>query len=321
MVSDLDSTMGFNNSITTKDYDPKPISTGSPVIFGKGTIKINLTKEFGNELLKTTAEEFGNSDLFIKRIKGLFLTSDAPSQFKEGGRLNYIPLSKSFIYLDYVLNDPTRGFVDHDTTEAFAFGYIFSLNNFNCGSKHLVNDKPTDKLYMEGFGGVKPHIEAKELKAILDEWVERKGYNNQRVLISRASLEMPYEMPSNYERFDAEHPGFIYPSQNDPTAKDTLRFFHPLDEVYNISSPGAINRSLQSYIIDITQFTQSLIMKNKDSVGVKDDLWISPIYLYQDSNNKNYYSFDINNYSRLVLNGPTAKRKPTLKISYTILNH
>ncbi len=325
LKSDLDSTRGFNNSIKASDFEPIPVSVGSPTLYGKSTIKVNLSKEFGNELLSTTASEFADMGLFLERIKGLYVTIDPPENMQDGGRLNYMSLSSSIIYLDYYLTDPERDFVLKDTTETFLFGYIFCLNQYNVGSKHLENSHPKDTLYLDGLAGVKPHISAVELKNLLNKWIDTTSYDHNAVIVSRAYLELPYTMPDDFKLFNKERPGSIYPCTADFSAKDTMRFYTPVTDAYAVSSPGAINTSLQKYVCDITSYIQDLVSMEDREVSESWDLWITPLYLYSDSSNNSYYYFDTNNYNRVILNGPdpsvAGRPKPTLVLTYSLINY
>ena len=118
LLTPLDSSnMGFNNSISEKDYSSEPITVSDPVIYGEGEIRIELNDEFAQELLDTTPEEFEDVSLFMERIPGLYIQIE-PSMGSEGGRMNFLSLGNSTINLNYTLNDPERGITDLDTTES-----------------------------------------------------------------------------------------------------------------------------------------------------------------------------------------------------------
>jgi hypothetical protein len=318
---DMDSTMLFNTSLTSKDYDPVPISKGSPVFFGDDSLKIYLDENFGKELLSTTAAEFDSVSLFVKRIKGLYITTDTPEIMAEGGRLNYLSLGNSYIYLNYYLTDPQRGFNKHDTTETFMVGYGYALNSIRTSSDALASDSPTDKLYIESMSGVKPMISGVKLREAIDSWIAEKGYSRNSILISRASLSFPYEVDvEDYDIVTNQYPQSIFPCFR-YAATDSIRSFRLLDEVYTNSAIGAISRSLKKYTCDITSYTQALIRMDVKDISNQYDLYLSPIYSYTNSSNNTYYSFDAESYRKAILNGPSAQRKPSLTITYAILNN
>ena len=315
------SNMGFCNSITPEDYSPVPISVSDPVIYGEGEIRIELKNEFAQELLDTTPEEFEDFSLFIKRIPGLFIQIE-PSMGITGGRMNYINLGNSIINLNYTLNDPERGIVDLDTSESFAFGYsgYEAYNYFKTGSDALRNDTPQDVLYIESLSGIKPHIDAESIKNMLENWIESEGLEPQTIIISRAELRFPYEEPEDYARFDTEHPAYIYAFNRVPLAdSDTSFYYQPLPYVYSTSNYGSINRSLMEYSMDITDYIQEIISTDPSEIDETMDLWIAPMKYKVNISDTRVYEFDNYNYNKIILNGPAAERKPTLTITYGLM--
>lgn len=321
LTSPIDSTKLFCNSITPADYDPTPVTVSDPVIYGSGSIRLDLRPEFALELLKTTPEEFKDLNLFLERIHGLYIEVEQPLNTQSGGRLNYLSLGYSTINIDYRLNDPDRGFVDHDTTESFVFGYTTALNNYRTTSAHLENDTPGDSLYLEGLSGIKPHIAAMDLKRMLDRWIREEGLEGLTIFLSRAHITLPYEMPQDYARFDTEHPESIYAFTSTPWATDTLRLYTPLPEIRNVTNKGEINRSLKEYTLDITSYIQDLLLTDSADINSSMDLWIAPYKERTDSYyGTSYYDFDTGNYNKIILNGPTADRRPTLSITYGVMD-
>lgn len=319
LTTPIDSTKIFCNSITPDDYDPTPVTVSDPVIYGSGSVRLDLTDEFAQELLDTTPEEFEDLNLFIKRIHGLYIEVEQPLNTQSGGRLNYLTLGYSTINVNYRLNDPDRGAID--TTESFVFGYTTALNNYTTTSAHLADNQPGDSLFLEGLSGVKPHIAAMDLKRMFEKWIKEEGLEGRTIFLSRAQLTFPYEMPEDYERFDLEHPASIYAFTSTPSATDTLRLFDPLPEVYDVSNRGTINRSLKEYSLDVTAYMQDLLMTDSTDIDSSMDLWIAPLAETTDSYySTTYYNFDTGNYNKIILNGPTSERKPTLTITYGVMD-
>lgn len=320
LIRPLDSTKVFNTSLSELDYDPTPIHVGSPVFFGDDSLKIHLTKEFGQELLATTVSEFDSTALFRERIKGFYITTDEPEVGVNEGRINYLPINASSIYIEYLLTDPKRGFYNKDTTITFLFGYNYAVNSIKTSSKHLLSESTEEKLYIESLDGIKPYIKAEDLKKILDDWMADRGLSKENLLIARAAFEFPFEMTSkdNLE-ISRYYPKQIYPcvKSSDENSSD-FHFLSPLPEIYTNSYVGEINRSSKSYICDVTNYIQKIV-KN-DSFTEYDNVYISPILSYIDSDESQYYGFDNQNYKRGFLNGTGAERKPTLKITYSIFN-
>ena len=315
----MDSTLQFCNAIPPDCYDPVPVTVSDPVIYGKGTIKVDLTESFASELLALEKEDFEDINLFIDKIKGLYVMTEDPVGSASGGRLNYLNLGYSTINLNY-RTDVTRndGSVERvDTTESFVFGYTTALNKFSTSSAHLENDTPGDALYLEGLTGVKPHISAKALKEMIDAWIAEEGLEDDIMVLSRAELRFPYEKPDDYDRFDKEHPARIYAFTSTPWATDTLRFLTPLDDVYRSNATiGDIDRANMVYSLDITAYMQELLMTPSEEIDGSMDLWIAPLLEVTNSYGEYFYDLDNGNYNKIILNGPSAERHPTLTLTY-----
>lgn len=319
LTHEIDSTMLFSSSITTDMYDPVPVTVSDPVIYGTGEIRIDLTDDFASELLSTTPEEFENLELFFDRICGLYIEIEKPLE-ATGGRLNYLNLGYSSINLNYRIDVERNGSKQKiDTTESFVFGYYTAINNFNTTSSNLESETPGDTLYLEGLTGVKPHISAISLKEMIDNWIKQDNLEDYNMIISRAELVFPYEMPQDYEKFDTEHPGMIYAYTSVPWATDTLRYYLPLEEIYNHDNIGTINRSEMVYSMDITSYIQNLAATERADIDASMDLWIAPTVSTTEYSSSTYYSFDNYNYNNIILNGPTAERKPTLTLTYGLM--
>lgn len=323
LLHPIDSTFSANTSITPDKFSEETISKNDPVIYGKGSITIPLKESFAEKLMATTKEEFEDLDLFMKRINGLYITTDpGPNNSMNGGRMNYINLGSSKITIEYIMNDPEQGIENRDTTKSFAFAYSYAFNFFNTGSKHLENDNPTDTLFIESLNGIKPYIEAKVMKQMLDEWIKQDGLNNTTLILSRAELVFPFEIPDDYTVIDNEFPQMIYAFQNNRAETDsdtTVQYYSPLKEVYHHSNIGGINRSLKVYSMDVTDYIQNLMLTDAENISKRLDLWISPMYSKYDTYGDINYYFDNKSYSRAVLNGPTSERKPTLNLTFGIM--
>lgn len=320
--TNLDSSKVFNTSITPDDYYPEPLNESSPVFFGDDSLKVYLKKDFGKKLLSLTVEDFDSLDLFHEKIKGFYIEVEDPGS-QEGGRLNYLSLGSSYLFLNYYLTDPERNYSHYDTTETFSFGYGYAVNSIRTSSSHLATETPGDKLYIESMSGVKPYLNGIELKNMFNEWMDKEGLTKETVLISRAELVFPYEMaPEDYDIVTNQYPSSIFPCFT-YSSPDSIKFCDPLPEIYTNTSVGGIIRSLKEYSCDITHYFQKLVLANENNneVTSTQDLFISPIYSYTDSNNSIHHELDNVFYSKAILNGPDSERKPQLKITYAVLNY
>lgn len=318
LLTDIDTTTIYNNSFTEKDYDPVPVSTGSPIFFGDDSLKIYLSEEFGNELLATSTAEFDSLDLFMERIKGLYFTTDNPDVAPGMGRMNYVVLGTTTIYLEFQMTDPQRGWYDKDTMLTFMVGYDVAVNSVKTSSRNLVSDQVSESLLIESYDGIKPYIKADDLKHLLDVWISRNGFNKDKVIIARAALELPYEYDYSHSKEYLD----IFPQQIYPCKighENGMQYISPLEEIYHQSSVGNINRSLSKYTCEITGYIQDLIQT--DTVKSEEDLYICPILSFTDTSGDTFYGLDNQNYRNGAINGNLAPsgRKPTLQITYSIL--
>ena len=323
LTSKLDSLKMYNTSISPEDYDPTPISVGSPLFFGDDSIKIYLSEEYGKELLATTVAEFDSLSLFMERIKGIYITTDNPNIEPGSGRLNYSSIGQSAIYVRYLLTDPQRGWYKKDTTITFSLGYSHSINTFKSSSKHLENKFESESVYIDSFDGVKPMIKGKDIKNILNTWISKNSLSKNGVLISRAALVFPFEFDiNNYTFFDNVYPPQIYPCTKSISG-NTLSIT-PLPEIYNSTNVGTINRALNNYTCEVTKYIQEIV--KKDEVTDDDDLYICPIHSYTTSSSyyssgSTYFVMDNINYRHGRINGSLSHTaRPRLEITYSILN-
>lgn len=320
LKSRLNDTLSFCNSITPDDYYPETITTSDPLIYGIGEIRIDLKEEFAQELLSLTKEDFEDLDLFQEKIPGFYMEVEEPLGNSEGGRMNDIRLGNSTIILNYTYNDPENG-ISKDTTESFAFGYSTAFNFFSTSSSHLANENPGDTLYLEGLSGVKPYVSAATLRDMIDSWIQEDQLENYTIIISRAEVVLPYEMPADFDRFDKEHPTSVYAFSCVPWATDTSRYMLPLPELLETNNRGEINRSLREYSLDITEYVQQLMLTDKAEIDGSMDLWFCPLTYRSNIAGDTYYELDNYNYRKIFLNGPTQERRPVINITYGLMEN
>ncbi len=318
----IDTTTIFNTSFSMSDVDPEPISIGSPVYFGTDSLKIRLSQKYAEELLSVTSEESEDFDLFTQKIKGIYITCGDDNIYPSGGRLNYIPLSTSRIYVKYKYTNAEENIIKQDSAKSFFLGAVNSVNIYETESGDmLAEDELTENIYLEGLSGVKPFINGEYISKLLNEWVEQSGYPKGSVVISRASISLPYEMPSDFSIVDREYPWAIYPCVKD-LLYDELDYFKLPSEIYGSYHTGDINRSHQDYLMDVTSYIQDQIKSYHEDDSYKEkDLWFIPVYKWYDSSVQSYeFEIKTDSGTRATLNGSLADRKPTLKLVYSVLS-
>ena len=70
------------------------------------------------------------------------------------------------------------------------------------------------------------------------------------------------------------------------------------------------------YSLDITAYMQELLMTPSEEIDGSMDLWIAPLLEVTNSYGEYFYDLDNGNYNKIILNGPSAERHPTLTLTY-----
>lgn len=318
----VDTTDKYNNTFKTSDYNHTPINQGSTIFTGGDSLNIYLKNSFGEELLKATENQLDSAIHFVKAFKGLYFTCDAPIAGANGGRLNRFSVSSSFIYMT-INFEPTWG-TDHkrkDTTIVYALGVDYAQNISSYESKALQSTAPQEYIDVEGIGGLKPYINPLTLKDTLDKWMNKMGYDSDKVLISNATYYLPFELPSNIKRVASYYPQYLFPSNR--VVDTTDYYYYPISDVYSSSnSVGIINRSKNWYSGQITKVIQKLISSEKADIAAEPEykMWFFPV---SSSSNSYYsttsYSIDMSGYTLGRINGPLNSNYPYIEIVYAIL--
>lgn len=319
----IDTTTLYINSITEEDYDHTPLNISAATYFGGDSLKVYLNNALGTELLTATPEELDSLDLFMDKFKGLYITCDTPAAGLNGGRLNIFSRSASYLYLRYNFQ-PTweEGLERKDTLIALAFGQGYCLNTSTYGSSHLETTEPLDVLPVEGAGGINPYVNIQSLKDTIDNWIAKKGYDPTKVLVAKASIILPFEMPENIDLIPYRYPTYLFPTHrtqvNDATA---AKYYYLFDDYGSTSNPlGAMNRSLFNYTCDLSTTIQQIINKEKSELDDTYNFWIYPLMSETDANyGTTTYLIDNNSYFMGKINGPKADRYPELKIVYAVM--
>ena len=311
---ELDSTMVYNNSLKPADHKPEMLSDGGAVYTGEDTYVVNLKKEFGEQLFKIPMATLDSAELFMKACYGLYLQCDDPVEGLEGGRLTSFDLSSSFIYLTYDYDDDEGA--RRTKTATFQLGEKYSVNISTAGSRILEKADPAKALYMEGLCGIKPHIDARELRNTVAEWAATAGIPLESMLIAKATLTFPVEYNGDHNQYDY-YSGNLFPCKR-VRGTQTVNYT-PLDEINNTAlENGTLDRSLLQYKSNISLYLQDLI--GRDDLTADDDLWMMPTISYYNSyTSVTYYFADYYYYAQNILNGTAAKRHPVLQLTYAVL--
>lgn len=291
----------------TKDYfsrsevkhGNKRITKGVPVANGQDSLTFEFTEEYGKQYLNITQDDLKDLKTYTKKFPGIYLCTDDPSG--NGGRFDmyemdilrtfrstsgsYIGRTDNYAILYY--NSEYNG-ERRDTSLMFYFSpvemqdldslinvrslpsqYVFNVDRHE--SDHLVG-KAGDKIYIEGGSGVKPVVPASEIQKLVTDEIVKKGGDPATTLISKATIEMPFDFPEDYTTM------FRYPKVLSPTIKistdTTVTFAGLTDASASDENQGDINRSLCNYAPDITHHVQQIIRKKADDKVLEGyDIW------------------------------------------------
>ena len=323
LTRQIDSTTLYMNSLTENDYTPEILNVSGGTYFGGDTLKVYLNNSLGEELLTASDEDLDTLDRFAEKFRGLYITCDDPVGSEEGGRLNLFNATSSYIFMKYNFQ-PTydKSLPRKDTTVAFVFGYGFALNTSEHESKGKQSNELLEKIPLEGIGGLAPFVDYKALKEILDEWADLNNIDPSKVLIAKASVAFPFELPEDLDSMPYQYPSCFFPI-NRKQANDTTGsiYYYLLDDYNSTDNPlGYINRSLNEYTCDISSHIQKMMNKEQSELDDTYSFWMYPMRLESDSYYGTTYYY-INNYSyfKAILNGPKAERYPELRLVYAVL--
>ncbi len=302
-------------------HSGKRISKGVPVANGKDSLSFEFTEEYGKQYLSMTQDDLKDLKTYTKKFPGIYLCTDDPSG--NGGRFDmyemdiletvtstsgtYIERTDNYAILYY--NSEFDG-ERKDTSLMFYFSpvemqdldsllnvkalpsqYVFNVDSHE--SDHLIG-KAEDKIYIEGGSGLKPVVPAAEIQRLVTKEIISKGGDPATALISKATIEMPFDFPEDYTTM------FRFPKVLSPTIKistdTTVTFAGLTDASASDENQGDINRSLCNYAPDITHHVQQIIRKKSDDKILPSyDIWFL-IMWYEKTTTTNAEAEEMANY-------------------------
>ncbi len=317
LLNDIDTLKPYNSSYSMADVDPVPINENT-VYLGGDSIVCNIKTSFANELLSATQEERDSVDLFLKRFKGFYITTNPLPGSLSGGRFNLISASDVYMLINY-RHVSAADNIDKDSIISYYTNtdrpYI---NVFKHSSQSFATNLPTQKLYVEGLAGIKPYIDFTKVKTNFDEWAANEGIDLKRVVISKAEIVMPYEFPTDYTTMN-QYPSTLFLTTRVLDTATHLRYYQPIADMNIDGSDGAINRVTFEYRMNVTTYIQKLINEtHTDPYYLK--AWIFPVFSKTNSyTSSTSYYVENTAYYRAVLNGNLATRAPKLILTYSLL--
>ena len=311
------------------------ITDGLPVYNGSGPLAFTFTNAFAQQYLDAL-KTFAPDGVIVNRewdddaidarfeaytdvLPGIHIATDLPSG--NGGRINLFDLSclsvsSSQFYLnnnygllkytndEYASKDTTlsivfipgeMGFLDEDS--AVNAGNRFPQYAFNHTSHESTEGAPTTKLLVEGGGGLKPVISAKELREKTISAIAAKGGSVENAVVTKATIILPFEMTADYK--DMKYfPSILSPTVR-LTAKDedgntSVQFAGLTDASVSTEDQGDIDRSNLVYSPDISYHLQEVLSREDLDTATDADIWLLTIFTEQvatatDNSMNEYY--------------------------------
>ena len=322
------------------------ITKGLPVYKGSGALAFNFTQEFAQkyvDMLRTLGPVFKDrinedgidryNDI-IAAMPGIHLRTNEPDGL--GGRINMFNLSCLSVSSNYYVQNNNFGRltvnstwdgVQKDSTFLIVPGepelydekaYVnentkFYQYCFNRTTQSSVAGPVTDKILVEGGGGLKPVILAKELQAKAREAIAAKGGDPDKGIIIKASIILPFKAAAPFEELK------YFPSMLSPTIQTTYEtesgikrptFAGLTDASISSEDQGDIDRSNLVYKPDITYHVQELLTRKDLDTATDADIWLLTIHTEKVANasgslydNESYQNLMYANYYNALYGG------------------
>ena len=292
---------------------------------GTGDLTFNFTQAFAQKYMEAIIstgkifiersdddddeeEDTGKYDEFLDKMPGIHLRTNVPEGF--GGRFNMFDFSCLTVSSNYyvrnnnvgrlVINSTWNG-VRKDSTFLVVPGepelideYEYLDNNtkfyqycFNRTTQSTTPGPLQDQLIVEGGGGLKPVILARELQEKTREAIAAQGGDPDKAVIVKATIMLPFDMPEDYE--DLKY----YPSILSPTIQTTYEgedgekhtsFAGLTDASVSSEDQGDIDRSNLVYKPDITYHLQELLTRTDLDSATDADIWLLTIHTEKVAN-------------------------------------
>ena len=318
-VTELTEPLDLDNRSTTSPiaHGDKLITKGIPVCNGTSALTFYFTKEFAQKYVdaiskigpvfkeRTSDDEETGIDRYedyVAALPGIHLRTDLPEG--NGGRINLFELSCLSVSNNYYVQNSNRAVlkvrstwngVQKDSSFLFFPGepaffdesqYVennekFYQYAFNRVSHSTQEHAATGDILVEGGGGLKPVILASELKEKTLAAIAGKPGNQDKAVIVKATIVLPFEMPEDYR--DMKYfPPVLSPTvrtvSTDDDGKEVISFAGLTDASVSTEDQGDINRSNLVYSPDITYHLQE-ILRRKDLESNSDaDIWLLTVH-------------------------------------------
>ena len=296
LEKELDTTLVYVSSLSNNDFAGKQrITDGVPLYDGGDSLSFNLGREFAEHYMSVTQKELDSLELYSKRFPGIYLCVDDP--IGNGGRINKLNLAVELNDSYYVTGNYaelkfTADYGDRkdvDTSFIYFFGatsknimssstgqYALNVSGHDTKSENLCG-KATDRIYIEGGGGIKPMISAKYIKQIVEDKLAENGVTDfSRVIINKATIVLPYEYTAaSYEELNT-YPKILSPTcriRSDSGSEKYVSYAGLTDSSISSENQGDIDRSNCCYSPDISHHVQSILRLADEDKFENYDVW------------------------------------------------
>ena len=311
-VYSLLDTLSSKESGTNQDipHGTEIVSRGVPVYDGKDDLTFELNAAFGQRYI-TALKKYGpilvNRDEdskvnkysdFMKEVPGIYIESDIPEGI--GGRINLFDLSilsvsqnyyyKNSNYATLTVNASYDG-VRKDTSFIFIPGepafydekaYLdnnqkFYQYAFNRTTHEASEMDATDRIYIEGGGGLKPVIPAAQLRERVVAAISERGGDPAKTVINKASIILPYEMPEDQDLMNY-FPSMISPTIRSTSKDGTVSYGGLADASASSENQGDLDRANLVYAPDITYHMQQSLSRTDLDTEDDADIWFLTVH-------------------------------------------
>ena len=265
-------------------------------------IRVPLSQELGNYLMTLDTTAYSRPDLFKQHFKGLYLTCEPVSM---NGAISYINLTNNtysllqLYYHDAVTPDKPMRYNFYVTSSDAYFNHFD--HDYTQGSPEFVSQLIDEQealgqssIYLQTMGGVRAWVKFPNL----NHWTD--SLEGCHLVVNEAKLILPASSMMTDSVFKAPTNFILLGFKADSTT-------YLLPDYYEGSGyfGGTYSASNQAVTFRITEYLQSIIMEEKDNIG-----------LCLGINGAAY------NASRLVINGPESNEmeKMRLEVTYSIVN-
>ena len=314
-VTELTAALPATNASTNQDvaHGTELITDGLPVYNGDGPLTFNFTQSFAQKYVDAIQRmgpvfrdhSEGGVDKYedyVKALPGVHLATDSPAG--TGGRINLFEFSCLSVSSNRYYRNNNIGVltvhsrwdgVEKDSSFVFLPGepefyqeaelvnnnqkvYQFCFNH----TGHETTEGPASTgVLVEGGGGLKPVILARELQRKTLQAIAAQGGTPENAVIVKATILLPFEMPEDYRElkyFPTVLSPTIRTTQKNSEGDEVVSFAGLTDASVSSENQGDIDRANLQYAPDITYHLQEILTREDLDTATNADIWLLTIH-------------------------------------------